>query len=470
MKTTLTHLRISLPQQLNVRIPAWITSVEEIAIGAGLDSSRMKILLHQLFLCYLKNSKLRRSKVGENFIPDYFPVSSTLLKQTCTDNYLKYINALIQAGVIDRRSSEYGTSSYVVGGHAQLYRWNIVDTYEGGCSFRKETVTGYKQIKSVMRTRDQFIKECKQNAVEYSILNPVFAQLHSYLDDVVFDPEYYKISEQHSVTSDLRFLESEALANKDFVWFSVDKFGNRLHHPFTTIPKEYRQHLRFKDCSGTALVELDIKNSQPYFSSVISSKRLVNEHLVEFLPLLPYIEKFDKNADFLLYRKLCVEGRLYDFLMDSLGMNSKNENDTHKIKELFFASVLFSKLRVYGKKSRFREAFKSVFPSVHAMFQTIKGLDETVLPELKNIIRPTSKKFKYEKSNDAYKLVACLMQRSEAKVMLQIVAPRLVEAGIKFITIHDSVMVLPEHAGLAKQIIYDAFESIGLVPPTLSIK
>ncbi|MFN8323957.1 MAG: hypothetical protein U0T74_14935 [Chitinophagales bacterium] len=468
MTTTFTHPHRSLPQQLSVRIPAWITSVEEIATGAGLDSSRMKILLHQLFLCYLKNSRLRRSKVGKNYIPDYFPVSSNLLKQTCTDNYRKYISALIQAGVIDRRKSEYGTSSYVVGVHAQLYRWRIGDSSHGGCSFRKETVTGYKQIKSVMRTRDQFIKECRQNAIEYSIHNPVFVQLQSYLDDILFDAEYYKISEQHCVTSDLRFLESEALANKDFAWFSVDKFGNRLHHPFTTMPKEYRKHLRFQDCSDKPLIELDIKNSQPYFSSVLSSKRLINEYLIEFLPLLPYIEKFERKADFLLYRKLCVEGRLYEFLMESLSMNSKNENDRHKIKELFFASVLFSKLRVYGEKSRFREAFKSVFPSVHAMFQTIKGLDETVLPELKNIIRPTGKKFKYEKSNDAYKLVACLMQRSEATVMLQIVAPRLVEEGIKFITIHDSVMLLPEHAERAKQIIGEAFKSIALPPPTLS--
>ena len=97
-------------------------------------------------------------------------------------------------------------------------------------------------------------------------------------------------------------------------------------------------------------------------------------------------------------------------------------------------------------------------------------MDEAILPELKAIIRPTGVKFKYPKSNFAYKLVSCLMQRAEAAMMFQVIAPRLIEASIKFVTVHDSFIVLPENVEHTNLVIRESFESIGLPSPTLSIK
>ena len=102
------------------------------------------------------------------------------------------------------------------------------------------------------------------------------------------------------------------------------------------------------------------------------------------------------------------------------------------------------------------------------MFMAIKRSDERLLPELKNIIRPTGKKFRYLKSNDAHKLIACLMQRSESALMYQVVAPKLISENIRFVTIHDALILLPEHVPQAQRILQEAFESLSIPVPSIS--
>lgn len=460
------------PAPLKVRIPSWINSVAAITDPHNLDEERMKVLLHQFFLCYLKNSKLRRWHKDGNFLDNYFPVSSVLLKETCTRRYHPYVLALIDAGVIEKKCTKHGRGAYLVGGFAQLYRWTPPATFDGPLSFRRDTVSGYKQVKSVLATRDRYAKQSKQAAAEYSKTNPVYEQLLSYLNNVEFEKDFTGEYEQHSVTGDLKFLEAEAFANKDFDWFSQDSFGFRLHHPIAAMPKEYRNRLRFKDRPDEQLVVLDIRNSQPYFSSVFMNKHLIMTHLPAFAPMLPLVEKYERRSDFQHYRELCVKGYLYEHLMNRMGLLPKNEKEQDKIrgeiKVLLFSAVLFSRLTVFGEKKRFRDFFRKEFPSVYAMFQTIKRIDEIILPDLKEIIQPTGVKFKYPKSNHAYKLVSCLMQRAESAMMYDVIAPRLIAVGIKFVTVHDSVIILPKHEAEVRRIFKEAFEDMGLPAPELS--
>ena len=455
---------------LNVRIPAWINSVSAITTPHDLDEERMKVMLHQFFLCYLKNEKLRKWHKERNFLDEYFPVSSELLKNTCTKRYTKYVQALEDAGVIEKKKNKNGNASYLVGAFAQLFRWRLPATFEGTISFKIDKVHGYKQVKSVLVTRDKFFKNGKQIMLERSLNNPIYKQIDTNLNNMEFDQSFIGEYEKHTITSDLKFLMAEAFANKDLDWFSQDEFGLRLHHPITALPKIYRNRLRFKDHPKEQLAVLDIKNSQPFFSSVCMNKHLVSTYLPAFLPVLPYIEKYSKTGDFLLYSQLCTNGQIYEFFMEGMGLNLNNQKERDRIKELLCSSVLFSRLRVSKEKKRFKDYFKSCFPSVYSMFQTIKSMDETILPELKEIIRPTGVKFKYHKSNFAYKLVSCLMQRAEAAMMFQVIAPRLIETGIKFVTVHDSFIVLPEKVEHTNLVIRESFESIGLPSPTLSIK
>jgi hypothetical protein len=102
------------------------------------------------------------------------------------------------------------------------------------------------------------------------------------------------------------------------------------------------------------------------------------------------------------------------------------------------------------------------------MLQEIKQMDETTLPGLTSIIRPENHKFKFSGSSNAYKNVSCALQRAESAMMFQVIAPKLVAAGIKFITVHDSWMMLPCDVPKAIEIIERCFESMKIPVPTLS--
>jgi hypothetical protein len=62
-----------------------------------------------------------------------------------------------------------------------------------------------------------------------------------------------------------------------------------------------------------------------------------------------------------------------------------------------------------------------------------------------------------------------MMQRAESRIIYRVMAPRLIEQGIRFVTVHDSFMVLPGQAELTRSIIAESFESIGLPAPALSV-
>jgi hypothetical protein len=235
------------------------------------------------------------------------------------------------------------------------------------------------------------------------------------------------------------------------------------------MPKEQRQYLRFKGREETPLKVLDLRNSQPFFSAVVSSNTLINRLLPEFRPTLGIAEKYWSKPDFVLYRELCVSGRLYEFLMEAKDIDPSNKAERDKIKELLFRAVIYCKRKVSGSDKLFQGLFKSSFPSVFSFFSEVKRMNELHLPEIKDIIKPPKKKFKYAGSNDSHKILPCMMQRVESRMMYNVIAPRLIAVGIKFVTIHDSFMILPEDVELAQAVIRESFVGLDLPAPTLSL-
>jgi hypothetical protein len=434
---------------LTVQIPIWIESVEEIAIKANLKPDRAKAVLHQFFLAWFKNEMIRKNK-KVNLLPEYFAVSSELLKEIGTRDYNRYVALLLKEKIIERKENSSGGRCYSPGKHAQLYRWILPVNYVGLPQFRIDKITDFLTMKSILRTRDNHQKISFKMGEEREN-SSIFETLKSYvLDTIIINGNYQLIDEVN--------------------WFVVDAFGRRFHHIISSMPKEQRKFLRFKGHEQTPLVTIDFKNSQPFFSAMLSSKTLIDTLLPEFKAVLPLAEQLISKPDFLLYRQLCVEGRLYEFFLEALGIDSSNKLERDKIKETLFRAVLFSRKRVYGDDKRFKLQFQSAFPSVFSFFSEIKRMNEDELPELKSIIKPNNENFKFKQSNNSYKLLACMMQRAESRMIYQVIAPRLMEDGIKFITVHDSFIVLPENVGLTNIIIRESFESIGLTSPSLSIK
>jgi hypothetical protein len=432
---------------VTVRIPAWIDSVDSIVLGTTLKPDRLRVILHQFFLAWLKNNIIKKSKKVHH-LGDYFAVSSEILKEVGTRDYARYIDLLLTGQVIERRAGGEGGRCYMPGGHAQLYRWNSPTAQP---QFRIEKIEDFTTVKSVLRTRDHHQKiDCSINGAKESL--PVFETLR----DFVLDTTILGTDEIKDVLNEIN-------------WFIVDDFGGRFHHRISNMPKEQRQYLRFKGHEDTPLKVLDLRNSQPFFTALVSSKTLIVGLLPEFRPIIVIAEKYSSKPDFLLYRDLCVTGRLYEFFLEARGIDPSNKLERNKIKELLFRAVIFSKKRVYGSDKLFQSLFKSCFPSAFSFFSEVKALDELVLPEIKHIIRPPKKKFKYAASNDSHKILPCIMQRAESRMMYKVIAPRLIADGIRFVTIHDSFMILPEDVERTQHIIRESFEGMGLPAPSLSV-
>ncbi len=432
---------------LIVQTPIWIESIEAIAIKANLKPDRAKAVLHQFFLSWFKNEMIRKNK-KVNLLPEYFAVSSEILKEIGTRDYNRYVTLLLKEKIIERKENSNGGRCYSPGKHAQLYRWILPVNYVGIPQFRIDKITDCLTMKSILRTRDNHQKVSFKMGEEREN-SSIFETLKSYvLETTIINGDYQLIDEVN--------------------WFVVDDFGRRFHHIISSMPKEQRKFLRFKGHEQTPLVTIDFKNSQPFFSAMLSSKTLIDTLLPEFKAVLPLAEQLINKPDFLLYRQLCVEGRLYEFFIEALGIDSSNKLERDKIKETLFRAVLFSRKRVYGDDKRFKLQFQSAFPSVFSFFSAIKQMNENELPELKSIIKPNNANFKFKQSNNSYKLLASMMQRAESRMIYKVIATRLMEAGVKFITVHDSFIVLPENVGLTNIIIRESFEDNGLQAPKLS--
>ncbi|MFN5850155.1 MAG: hypothetical protein ACK43K_16825, partial [Chitinophagales bacterium] len=107
--------------------------------------------------------------------------------------------------------------------------------------------------------------------------------------------------------------------------FTIDNNAGRLYTVLTQIKKELRQFIRY---NGKKLVAVDIKNSQPYLSSVLFSEEHYNlnncEKAIQYYNPLYKIEenysnfknildKARKKEDIPKFLSIISKGKIYEF-------------------------------------------------------------------------------------------------------------------------------------------------------------
>ena len=452
-----------------VKIPAWLPSVDGLAIEAGLEPDRLRIVIHQCFLCWLATTKSKSNKKSHFITDGYFPVYSVILRQIATDRYAEYLALLIKHEVLERKTNYEGGGNYLIGVHSQLYRWRQPENMNGPIRFRDEKVTQYKVIKSVLRTRDRYRLEDVTVAGKKKLL-PIHETLRQFVLSTTIDLEQaVAIEYSHDATfatdayAELDMMHLEMICNGDVWWFSIDDFGERLHSHITNLPKRFRPAMRFKGYEDTPLVCIDIKNSQPFFSSTLATGNIFDELLPEFHPMRELIDELAGQPDYVHYRHLCESGKFNSYLGMIRGV------DPAIAKVEFFRAVIYAMRKISPADAAMRNEFRRFFPGVYKFFMAVKRLTENDLPELQHIIKET--KGKYRGSNNAHKILPCMMQRAEARVMYQYIAPRMLSEGIKpFLTLHDAWYVLPQHVDQTIEIIQQAFRDLGVTSPILQMK
>lgn len=199
-----------------------------------------------------------------------------------------------------------------------------------------------------------------------------------------------------------------------FLYFKRNETNGRLDTNLTSLPSYLRKFI----VSDETLINLDIKNSQPYFLYT----KLRNE---------PGIDKAEVER----YGKLVVTGQIYEYFSEVYERATGKVKDRLAIKKILF-KIFYSKVSSFPY---YKDVFRSVFPSI------MEYIDIT--------------------NQVQYNTLAVAMQTMESHAILDVVMPACKAVGITPLTVHDSFIVSEKEAQRVKEIFEEKFlELFELVP------
>ena len=202
--------------------------------------------------------------------------------------------------------------------------------------------------------------------------------------------------------------------------FKVDENSGRVYTFITNLSRSLRQFLYHRKYPDTPLVNIDIRNSQPFiFCS------LLKEYYYNGLP-----------QDVQEYIQLCSDGMLYNFLMEEMDVKTSRK----AFKQMLFACLFYCKNQ-FSDTSKKAAYFRNRFPKVYEVIYTLKFRD--------------------------YKNLSYQMQKKEADIMIGMVVKRLMRSSVFLTTIHDSIICLEPDADLIKNTIQHYFNREYFLNPSL---
>jgi hypothetical protein len=233
------------------------------------------------------------------------------------------------------------------------------------------------------------------------------------------------------------------------IFHTVDNTSGRYHSNITNMAKGLRPFLRI---NGEPLVNIDIKNSQPYLSTIILTNpgKVANMTKNTDFALLLQSLKVSKCKDVTNYINLVISGQLYEFLMSEFGKKGLHLTRDETKKQVL--RILFDQNRMPANElnRKCKTIFKDLFPQVNKVFNKVRGYER-------------GDKFK------SYKRFAILLQTIESYLILEVILKRIyreLPATIA-LTIHDSIMTGADNNSIEaihKIMIYELTFFVGYAP------
>lgn len=318
-----------------------------------------------------------------------------------------------------------------------IHRYNLSDSHGNNSlcfSFNKK-YTGYKMRKPkkkrvlnsvnnyILTTLNDFPEEYRNTIkqlrkirfdVDYETFMMEMDKHFRSSDDMKLSYEQYKHNAVALWNNIQSFNKARGKAFYEFI--TVDKFGHRLHTPYTSLPKGLRKYI--KSPNGNDMVSIDLNQSQP---------RILSELLRDII------------GDNSLTRLIDSGGDVYEFIGDSRGIKDRKD------KKLAFFKMIFG----YPNKKTM-SIIDSCFPDISHI---IRSINSQVNPD-----NPSTKRH----SN-----LAMMLQRFESKVFCR-VWNDLYKNKVYYVTIHDEVLVESHKWNMSNRIIMKRL-SMHLVNPELVI-
>ena len=442
----------------------------KLKLGEILNANEPKFPYRLDFFLYLVNLTIQIPAINSELCrPDGFvPFNAKKLQPFDHDNYHKYLKYLVEQNVFEVLNN----GQYIPDEKSRCYR--LAEKY---LSDKLETIdiTDVSILKHLhKKPKDDFKAKCK------------YHYLHKWFNDgiqVDFNGAMNHINNELQLAKNEDYYHAYCIAyskmlkihwlNEKRFWFSIDKFGKRLHTNFTNLNKDLKPFISYK---GNPLVSEDVKTSQPF----LSLKDVKKSILPQFPLSTPYIptsntfflsntimlENTSQNNGYqsiMQYMEIVKSGKLYEYLEDYFRANLGDryftddyfDYDTdgwveceptprNRMKKAMF-QIFFSKNDTHTQA---KTLFTDLFPGVMKIFEEIKGNRHISLDR-------------------RHKELAKRLQRLESHIMLDLVAKEISRQrpSLPIFTIHDSIVTTVGNEGFVKEIMEKIImQEIGFVP------
>ena len=468
-------MTIRVPENLNLDVLIDMYSDSIVRSGLKINEElkdRMAYFCHSLHGCaashkdYLEQYLTRPSNARP-----YYPMKSTILQASLGKDYKVVIDVLVLLGVIDK------DDSYSVGRYSKSFRFT--DTYYGVRWVQYE-IGSYIVQRAVKKSIKVFEEKADSDNREYpAYFLTKFLKASKLKIDTsqamkwVYDNEQYELKNNPGEAKNIiekheqyrTCIESINVSSR----YSFDEFSGRLHTVLTNLKKELRQFVTY---DGKPLVSIDIKNSQPYFSTLLFNadfwaERRKNTKITSYRKIgierkeieekgytimlgESSVSQYSKGFTNSYFCAYAVSGTLYEEIEKQLGWQYPDRMGNRELaKKEVLRWMYYDKNRDMNSHTSFYDPTRAIgdlFPGVTKMFDTIKAYEEKLLPRL--------------------------LQRLECHLVLEVVCKHLHKSlkSIPLFTIHDSIVTTKEHVDVVESMIKDVLTDSVSFPPKLAIE
>jgi hypothetical protein len=442
---------------------------------------KLAYLLHKIASLAVINKNIA---IKDGYVPLYSPAMQNIVK-----NYRQYLQYAERAGIILIKES------YLNGKFSKSYRFVVDDKM----SLVDYKVTDFTLMSSLKRFRNEQKKTVAKHAYLTKWFNNKltidYRKVEAFLEEewlLKNDNEAlwdYDLSRKIYKSPYLQLhsakLASEFLVRGEYN-LKIDTNVHRFHSNLTNMRSLIRNAVTY---GGQNLVSIDIKNSQPYFSSLLlrkafwsGQKKSENELFCNYkeISLNVYdprtsFKGFNSNKlikfntirdrissasiimlgetmethmnkglkeDLNRFVDLVVAGRLYEYLETAFKRDLKMVDVTRNSAKIAVLQAFFSDNRFIGTEdAKLKRCFKDLFPSVYSVYATIKRKDK--------------------------KLLALLLQNIESYFIIDVITKRIAKEypNLPIFTIHDSIVTTVGNEALVAQIMKEELEQgVGKAP------
>lgn len=461
-------------------VPFKFPDLQPMTEGRKVKVDKLYAIVYLIMLTWWRMKRNKKLYETIDRTTGWVPIDSDkVLKKMFSNSYKSHIRFLVEKGLIEiRKKPDTGKEGYMTNKYCKLYRINPeYMTQKGRMRYRKVqiknqiTLKGIHRLIEIGRTKSEALLNARPDIHYYKPLIEFEQRLKLDENAIQMDLEagMFKRKMKWEYPGIANAYNSGSYSGN---WNNarVCSYGERLHQPLSRLNKELRPYLYDPKRPSVPLVELDIKNSQPYhLSAIMINPDLIDRFVSEFYPIKLYLTNRVNRADIKQFHYTCADGKIYEQWIKTVFGNEKPNDSAREIsKNQLFGPIMFGRVESLSKNpghvfylKKTKALFASVYPNVWENLVNMKWYGG-LLPFLSEY---------YKKGVQEYKSVSCLAQRLESRILIKFIAPLLRLNGVKeFTTLHDSFILSANDAETAKKVIQDYYRSLNLWPPSISLK